>query len=307
MSLEDLVNRIKTDYPISSILTQYMSLKKQGANHVGLCPFHKDSNPSLSVNDNKGMFKCFVCQTGGDAIKFVRDYKHYGFKEALEDICKVVGINFADFETKKIVSPKLDMARKVLSVAEKIYSKTATTGSHKAYTDFVKSRNLDEPTVNNFHIGYSNNQSQITNYLMSLDETQRKFAIDIATEIHLIRRDKNDATKYYDTFRDRIMFPIWDNYGNLSGFSSRRTKEHQKAKYLNSQESFAFNKGNILFGYNKARNEIRNKNSVIICEGHMDLIVLHQFGFVNSVATQGIALSDFGLNTLKAQNKNIYL
>jgi len=251
------------------------------------------------------MFMCFACQTGGDAITFVEKFRQVDFKEAIIEIAKSVGISYENYLANNKRSPRLAMAHKVLNKAMILYQKVAE--KNPQYLDFLAKRGLDENIAKNFSLGLATQNNLISEYLVSIkDSKERELAIATALEIHLIRRDSNEANSYYDTFRSRIMFPIWDGSGHVVGFGGRTFIGH-KAKYLNSQESFCFNKQNILYGLHLARPHIREKNYVILVEGYMDLVALHQHGFKNSIAVMGVAISDQMIATLKNLTSNFYL
>lgn len=289
--------------PISSIVGMFIPLSKKGGNYEGICPFHADTKPSLKVNDSKGLFKCFVCDTGGDAIKFAMLYNNQSYPDAIKDIASKIGVTVEE-EKKGQVNPKLEMAIRVLNSSCKLYRKFAAEVKPSEYTQFLKKRNLNETSVNDFQIGFSPKNNALTNYLNSLPVEQKDKAVASALDIGLI---KDGKWGHYDFFRERVMFPIWDHSGKIRGYSSRAVRDDQVPKYLNSGESFVFNKGSILYGFHLARNEIRNKDSVILVEGNMDVIALHQFGFKNSVGTMGVALSEKSLSQLLHLTHNVFL
>ena len=305
--IEDLKIRIKT-IPISEIIGRYISLSRKGHYHVGLCPFHNDTSPSLQANDQKGMFMCFVDQIGGDAISFVRKKENLSYLDALKDICSRVGISWDEYYTPKEEPPKIQMAKRVLSKAALLFQKVATDNSKEEFTSFVKTRNLSPETIKEFQIGLAPGNNILTSYLESIpNKNERKLALDTALEIGIIRKDKNKVNAYFDTFRDRIMFPIFNSFGDIVGFSGRKTKEHQKGKYINSDQSFIFNKKNILYGYHLAKNSIRDNQSVIMVEGQMDVIALFKNGIRNAVAVMGVGLGEAVLKNLKGLTHNFYL
>lgn len=304
-SIEEVKNQIK-DTPISSVINFYYPITKRGANYEAVCPFHSDTKPSLKINDSKGVYKCFACGAAGDSIKFVQDYKSLEFIDAIKDIAGNLGLQVDEYQ-KKQANPKHEMGLKVLDRAYKYYKKVATQSNPKNFTDFLKRRNLNQDSVENFGLGYAPGNNAFTAYLNSIPNPKDKeFAIKVAKEIGIIR-DSYKGPGQYDFFRDRVVFPIWDHSGNVRGFSSRAVLEHQKPKYLNSGESFIFDKGNILYGFNIAKNHIRQKDSVIVVEGNMDVVVLHQYGFNNSVGTMGVAFSENSARLLANMTHNIYL
>lgn len=304
-SIEEAKNIIK-DTPISGVINFYHSISKKGQNYVGICPFHADTKPSMSVNDQKGLYKCFACGAGGDAIKFVQDLQNLNFIESVKDIAGKLGLVIEE-QHKKKENPKIDMGLRVLSVANKIYKKISNEVSPSTYLNFLKHRNLNESSVENFSIGYAPGNNALIKYLESIkDSKDRDFALNVAKEMGIVREGKDNRGDY-DFFRDRVVFPIWDHFGKVRGFSSRAVLENQKPKYLNSGESFIFDKGNILYGHHIAKSHIREKNQAILVEGNMDTVVMHQFGFNNTVGTMGTAFSENNAKILGNITKNIYL
>lgn len=303
-SIEETKEIIR-DTPISSIISFYHPIKKRGANYQGICPFHGDRNPSLSVNDNIGIYKCFACGAGGDAIKFVMDFSNLEFVEAIKEIGDRLGIQVEERQKKS--TPKFDMGLRVLKAANRLYRKVSKELAPKNYTDFLKQRNLSQESVEHFEISYSPGNNALVSYLSSIkDEKERSFALQTAKEIGLIR-DNQRGSGHYDFYRDRMMFPIWDHSGQVRGFSSRAVLPNQKPKYLNSGESFIFDKGNILYGFNIAKKHIRQQEAVLIAEGQMDVVALHQYGFNYAVGTMGVALSENSARMLANMVKTVYL
>ena len=304
MAFEQLKDRIR-ETPISSIISHYMSLNKKGANLEGLCPFHPDSKPSLKVNDAKGMFKCFVCGAGGDAITFVKDFTKVEFVDALKDIAGKLGLPFEEFQKEKKKNPRVEMAFRVLNASVKLYKKVAAQNP-EPYSAFIEKRKLNEESIEKFQIGYAPGNNSLLKYLESIPPTDIDFAQQTAMDLGMVKYNET-RDSYYDFYRDRVMFPIHDHSGQIRGYSSRAVLPDQNPKYLNSGESFAFDKGAILFGYYFGKNQIRQLDQVIIVEGNMDVIMMHQFGFHHTVGTMGTALSDHSIRLLSHMTKNVFL
>ena len=305
MPIDDLKLQIK-DTPISRIVGHYIPLTRRGSQTLAICPFHQDTKPSLNVNDSKGMFMCFACNTGGDHITFVEKYRNLNFMDSLEEICKIIGLEFSDFKEEKKKNPELEMGRKILNKAIQIYSKIAETST--VFKNFLQQRNISPDTSKAFKLGFAPGNNILSTYLMSIkDERERTLALKVAVGLKIIHHDKIKQGHYFDSFRDRIMFPIFDAYNNPMGFTSRATKENQKPKYLNSSESITFIKKRLLYGANLAKTSIRDKNQILICEGNMDAITLHQKGFTNAVAIMGTAFNSSLVPILKSLSKNIIL
>lgn len=304
MAYEALKERIK-ESPISMVITHYIPLSKKGANLEAICPFHTDTKPSLKVNDAKGMYKCFACGAGGDAITFVKEFKRIEFVDALREISGILGLPFEEHQKEKKRNPKIEMAFRVLNASVKLYKKVATQNP-QPYLDFLSKRKLEAETVEKWQIGYAPGNNSLFSYLDSIPGADGDFARQVSKEIGIIRYNEN-RDSHYDFYRDRVMFPIHDHSGQIRGYSSRAVLPDQIPKYLNSGESFAFDKGSILFGFYFGKNAIRQEDKVIIVEGNMDVIMMHQFGLLQTVGTMGTALSDHSVRLLSNMTKNVYL
>ncbi len=304
---DDLIRQIK-ESPISAVVGQFISLQKSGSTIKGLCPFHPDRKPSLVVNDTKKLFKCFACDVGGDAITFVQKFKHLDFREALRECAKILGLSTDELDRVQNVDPERLLARKILSKAVLIYGKIAADGPHPVFQDFLQARALHPEIAEQFQLGFAPHNSALTHYLESIPhEADRASALQMALKIGLILEDKNHKNRYYDKFRDRIMFPIWDHFGHIQGFTARAIRDEQQPKYLNSNESFVFSKKSLLYGLHFAKPSIRELDQLILCEGNMDAIALFQHGFKQSVAIMGTAMNEFGLSHIRGLTKNIWL
>lgn len=306
-TIDDLIQRIK-DLPVSEVISRYVHTVRKGTQTLAVCPFHDDHSPSLNVNDTRGMWYCFVDRLGGDSIRFVMLYKNLEFINALEDICGKLGWDYSSYVQTKKKSPRFDFGKKILTNSSKLYRKIAETKESKSFQEFLKSRNLDEEIAKEYGLGFAPNQSALFDYLCSIpSDEERSKALAMAQELGLIRPSKFGEKTHYDTFRDRVIFPIWDQFGQVIGYTSRATKEDQKPKYMNSIDSFLFNKSNLLYGLHLAKPYIRDKDSVIVVEGNMDQIALYKFGFKNTVATMGVSIGDAALTRLLSITKNIFL
>lgn len=308
MSLDDLKQKIKDDIPISSVIGNYLAIKRSGTSMVSLCPFHNDSKPSMHINDSRKIYKCFACGAAGDAITFVMKHRNLDYIEALKEICNKQGLHFESYQDEKKSNPKIEMGKKILSRAALLYRKIGGDPNSTPYSEFIKKRGLTEETAQTYSLGFANNKNSLLEYLSSIpNEKDREFAIATAMELTLIRSNPKNPNNHYDTFRDRIIFPIWDHLGQVIGFTSRAIRDDQQPKYMNSKDSFLFNKSNLLYGLHLAKNSIREKDFVILVEGNMDQIALYHFGFTNTVAVMGVALGPQSLERLLTLTKNVYL
>jgi DNA primase len=306
-TLEDLIQRIK-DVPVSEILGRYIHTSRKGSQTTAVCPFHDDHDPSLSINDTRGMWYCFVDRLGGDAIRFVMLYRNLEFKNALEDICGKLGWDYSSYIQAKKISPKVELGKKVLAISAKLYRKIAETKESDAFKDFLSKRKLDEELAKDYQLGFAPDGSALFDYFSSITKTEDKAkALSMAQELGLIKPSKFGDKTHYDTFRSRIIFPIWDQFGQVIGYTSRATQPDQKPKYMNSIDSFLFNKSNLLYGLHLAKPYVRERSSVILVEGNMDQIALYKFGFKNTVACMGVAVGESSLTRLLSLTKNILL
>ncbi len=304
MNLDDLKNRIK-EIPISQVIGQYLTLTRTSNSILAVCPFHDDHRPSLHINDQRNMFKCFVDDIGGDALTFVMKYKNLSFINALEDICDKVGINFEDYVKSPQQSPRDELGKKIMKNAVEIYKKLSLTSSEFAH--FLKDRGLNQELAKKYELGFATKNNTIIQYLMTIkDPESRKKAIQMAEELGLIKKSKS-SKDYYDTFRERIIFPIWDSYGRPIGMTSRSIRENQNPKYMNSKDSFLFNKKSLLYGLHLGKKEILSKNRCFLVEGNMDQIAFAKAHLLESVAIMGIALGDHSLKTIKSLTSTVYL
>ncbi|MCY4644375.1 MAG: DNA primase [Bacteriovoracales bacterium] len=302
----DLLTQIKS-IPASEIIGHYISLKRRGRHHTALCPFHQDKNPSLNVNDSMGIFKCFSCEVGGDVLSFVQKYKNIPFKEAMIDIAEKFNLSTESLKSSKSSHPKYDRALRLNKAALKIFCRCGQSNRYPPFFTFMEKRGLSQDTVTRFALGYAPGDNVLVKYILSLPEEDGKKILQTALEIGLIQRDKKVSEKFYDTFQNRIMFPIKDPWGNPIGFGSRAVLSHQKGKYINSKESFLFNKKNVLYGLHLAKQSIRDKSQAILVEGYMDCLSLAQNGFPNVVAVMGVAAGASSVKTLSRMAKDILL
>lgn len=303
MAYGDLKDRIK-ESPISLVISHYMPLKKSGSSLVGLCPFHPDSKPSMTVTDSKGLFKCFACGAGGDHIRFVMDYKKIEFVEALKECAQVLGLPYDELQKETKKNPRVEMALRVLNASLRLYEKVAASAP-KEFTEFLEKRKLTQESVDKWHLGFAPGNNALFHYLDSIPGADGDFARKIALEIGIVRHNE-DRNSYYDFFRDRVMFPIHDHGGQVRGYTGRAVHGDQKQKYFNSSESFAFDKKSILFGFHFAKTTIRNNDRAILVEGNMDVIMMHQYGFTETIATMGTTLGEHSVKLLTNMTKNIY-
>ena len=285
------VDQIKSRIDILSLVSSYMKLDRAGASWKGKCPFHNEKTPSFFVSPDRGSYYCFGCQASGDIFTFVEQFEGLDFKGALRLLADRAGVTLEVFGsgTKEAQETKSEKEKlyEVMEEATKFFENNLK--NEKSAQEYLKSRGLTDKSIKDFRIGFA-----ILDWRKLYDYLKSKNFTDNEIERAGLAKKPEDVNKaMYDRFRGRIMFPISDSSGRIIAFSGRILVDDGKsAKYLNSPETPIFNKSSVLFGIDKAKESIRKNNFSILVEGQMDLVLSHQAGYKNTVATSGTALSD---------------
>lgn len=293
----DDVELIKEKINIADLISEYLPLKKSGANFKTNCPFHNEKTASFVVSPERGIWHCFGCQKGGDVFTFLIEKEGMEFKEALEYLAKKAGIVLQKSPEKKDFKDRLF---EVNLKAQEFYHFILTKHKlGKTALEYLKKRGLTETSIEDFGIGYApNSWESLTKFLL-----KRGFSV---SEIITSGLGVSSSRGCYDRFRGRITFPLIDGKGNLRGFSGRVLLP-QEPKYINSPQTPIFDKSNFLFGMNLAKGAIREKKQAVLVEGEMDVILSHQAGFKNVVASKGTALTEGQIDLIKKYTDNILL
>lgn len=281
---DELIEEIKNNNDIVDVISQYMVLKRSGRNYFGLCPFHNEKSPSFSVSPDKQIFHCFGCGVGGNVFHFVSKIEGTGFKESVEMLADRAGITLPVLESEG--DNKLqELKSKVYEINKEtayFYHENLYKPSAKLAQEYVKKRKLDNSTLKNFVIGYSGKFDELYKFLK-----QKGFKDEEILASSLV--NKTDKGQFIDRFRNRLMFPIQDVRGRFIAFGGR-VLDDSKPKYINSPENIVYSKGRHLFGlYNAKKGDTKK---IIMVEGYMDAISLHQRGITNAVASLGTALTE---------------
>ncbi len=298
-NLKDLIKEIESKAKIEEIISNSIHLERKGNNYIGLCPFHTDSNPSMSVSPAKGIFKCFSCGAGGNVITFEQNFKGISFIDAVKEISNTLDIDWRKHLSERQVT--IDHELKAIWEVNKEalnFFKYSLSTSEKAMA-YVKNRELTEDAISEFEIAWSDNDSNLINYLV-----KKGFEESIIVKSGLAKLD-DDKVKTY--FINRLMFPINDKNGNIIGFSGRIIKDSKYSKYLNTPETKAFKKGEILYNYHRAKSPASLKKEAILVEGFMDVIAYYKIGLKNVFATMGTAFTNKHALELKKVTNNIIL
>lgn len=285
------IENIKNQIDIVDIVSSYIELKKSGANFKACCPFHSEDTASFTVSPAKQIYHCFGCSNGGDAIKFVMEYEKLSYPEAIEKIATLTNFNL-EYDNNDFQA----LNTSILDAVNNYYQNNLL--SNQNAIQYLYSRGITKESIDKFQIGYASGSNDTINYLRN-----NFFDLNMAKELGIIDSGSNGL---YARFIERITFPIFLQSGKLVGFGGRTISGHN-AKYVNSPATKLFNKSALLFGYNLAKENIFQSKEIIITEGYLDVVMLHQAGFTNSVATLGTALTSQHIPLLKKSDAKIIL
>lgn len=296
---DNKINEIRSSINIVDVIKEYVPLTSKGKNFFGVCPFHEDHAPSMSVSSDKQIYRCFSCGAAGNVFTFIKEYENVSFLEAVSIVAKKAGISFDYVEKKEdTVSSANRNLFSILTDASKFYQNNLFTKSGEAALDYLKKRNFDSAIIKEFEFGLATGNNSLYNFL------NKKGYIDSDIE----KTSLISSEKYaHDIFVNRIMIPIHDLDGHVVGFTGRVFTDNSDPKYLNSKETDIFKKGKILFNYHRAKNYIRNNHELIIVEGNMDALKLYACGIKNVIALMGTALTSDQVNVIKKLRSKVIL
>ncbi len=299
---EEKVSEIRDRSSIQEVVSDYVTLKKTGKNYKGLCPFHSEKTPSFMVNEEKQIFHCFGCGEGGDVFTFLMKVGQFSFPQAVEELAKRYGVQLPSRElsaTQNKEMAKREALFHINQIASEYFHDLLTKRREgEEGRKYLSQRGISQEVIVEHRLGTSTDRwDGLVQYLQ-----EKKVSLELAWELGLIFPKKREG--WYDAFRGRILFPIFDLHQRIVGFGGRVIREGQP-KYLNSPESSIYHKGEVLYGLQVAKRYATEKDCVIIVEGYFDLLTLHQYGLNHSVATLGTALTTQHIRTLKRYTKNL--
>lgn len=292
MITKDSIEQLKDRIDIVEIISSYIDLRKAGTNFSACCPFHNEKTPSFIVSPARNSYHCYGCGVGGDCISFVMEYEHLNFTESVEKIAEMIGftLTYEKHTTNKKQSTLLeDISR--------FYERQLLNNA--PILEYLKSRGISQSSIELFKLGYAPANFETLKFINANNLNKQE-----ALEFGVIGRD---STREYARFSERVIFPIHSNNAKIVGFGGRSLDKNNPAKYINSPQSRIFNKSKLLYGYHIAKDSIFREKRIIICEGYIDVIMLHQAGFKNTVATLGTALTEQHLPLLKKLQAEIIL
>ena len=298
---ENLIEEIRMKNDIVDVISSYVKLQKKGSSYFGLCPFHNEKSPSFSVSPSKQMYYCFGCGAGGNVLTFIMEYENYSFPEALKYLADRVGVELPQQEMSEEMKRQQDLRSRILDInkmAARYYYYQLRSDSGNQAMNYLKGRKLSEETIHKFGLGYSTKYgNDLYRYLKS-----KGISDELLAQSGLMNVDEKKGM--YDKFWNRVIFPIMDVNGRVIGFGGRVMGDG-KPKYLNSPETKVFDKSRNLYGLNIARTS--RKKYMLVCEGYMDVISMHQAGFTNAVASLGTALTSQHASLLKRYTDEVIL
>ena len=298
---DEIIENVRERNDIVDVISSYVKLKRSGSNYVGLCPFHNEKTPSFSVSGNKQMYYCFGCGAGGNVFTFLMEYENFSFVESVKYLAQRANVDLPEEEYSSEVKREADLKTRLLEInrvaANYYYYQLKADQGKKAY-EYLKDRELSDETIKQFGLGYSNIYSDdLYRYLKS-----KGYDDDILYKTGLLTYDEQRGA--HDKFWNRVMFPIMDVHNKVIAFGGRVMGDGMP-KYLNSPETLIFDKSRNLFGLNFARQARTRK--LLLCEGYMDVIALHQAGFTNAVASLGTAFTSQQASLIKRYADEVYL
>ena len=297
-TFEERLN-IKNKVDIVDIVRDYVPLVQKGKNYFGICPFHDDHNPSMSVSPERKMYKCFVCGAGGDVFNFVQNYEKISYNEAVQKVASKIGIDIKLDTNVKKVDDKYIKQYEIYDISNKFYQNNLNTNLGKIARSYLKDRQITEEMIKHFQIGLSFSDNKLSKLLQN-----KGYDDNLLVKSGICVKTNNGI---YDIYRDRIMFPLWDINGKTNGFSGRIYEGNDQSKYINTMETDIFKKGTLLYNYHNAREHVLKDNKIIIVEGFMDVIRLYSIGIYNVVATMGTAVTKEQVNLIRKITNNVIL
>lgn len=284
------IAHIREQADIVEIIGDYIPLTMRGKNYFGVCPFHQDHSPSMSVSREKQMYKCFSCGAAGNVFKFVSEYENISFIEAVAKVAAKIGISLNISASYKPVS-KFAKEYEIMNLATLFYQNNLNTEFGLTAREYLHDRGITDEMIQEFQIGLSFQGNQLRDFLEKKGILKTKML-----ELGLVNQKNQE---YNDVFNERILFPIQDASGQVVAYTGRVYEKDKIPKYLNSRETFLFRKGNILFNYHRAKEAIRLLKNVVLVEGNMDAIRMYVCGFKNTIALMGTSMTKEQIELLK--------
>ena len=298
------VNKIRSNADIVRVVSSYLPLQQKGRNYVAVCPFHNDSNPSLTVSQEKQIYKCFSCNASGNVFTFVQEYEKIGFLEAVKKVCELTNQRVEGFEKvikKNEVPKEKQVLYNLLNDLGNFYSYNLKNSSNKEAYEYIKNRGLEDKYLDEYRVGYAPYESEKTIKFLKAKGYSNDDILNSGVGI-----EANGTI--YDRYNGRLVFPLFDTYNRIIGFSARKLPSSKdEAKYVNTTETPLFHKSNVLYNYYQAEKISRKIGFCYVLEGFMDVLALVRSGIPNAIAIMGTALTNEHIELLKKLNCEIRL
>ena len=296
---QEQLNTIRTSVDIVDVISKYIPLEHKGSNFWGVCPFHQDTNPSLCVSPEKQIFTCFVCHKTGNSFEFIKEYEHVSFIEAVKKVADMANIEL-DVNIRSNEKLTNSNLYKIYEDTEHIYQNNINNALGKEAREYLYKRDINDDIIKEFGIGLSLKSRDV----LVKSFANKKYSIKDLIDSGLVIKNEYGMV---DIYTNRIMFPLWDLNGRIVGYSGRIYDTTEGSKYINSKETAIFKKGELLYNYHRSKDICRNKNTVIVMEGFMDVIASYKVGVDNTVAMMGTAVTKYQANLIKRMADNIIL
>ncbi len=299
---DEIVNDILKNANIVEVIEHFIPVIKKGSSYSAVCPFHADTHPSLNINPNKQIFKCFACGTGGNAFTFVQKFEHLSFVDSVKKVADIIGYKNLEYETPTYKDNSVTKYLDALNDIASLYHYMLATEAGSKAREYLLKRNIDEDMQEYFNLGYSLEDSS----LMIKNIRAKGYNIDLLDQIGITSRE---SSSFSDRFHGRVLFPIHNEHGDVIGFSGRliEKKSDEDAKYINSMASVVFDKSSTLYNLFKAKESSKQEGFCYVVEGFMDVFALYKIGIKSSVALMGTAFTENHAQVLKRMNVEIRL
>lgn len=296
----EVINNIRSSVDIVDIVSSYLPLTKRGKNYFGVCPFHNDKNPSMSVSSERQIYTCFSCGATGNVFNFVMEYENVSFLEAVKIVANKAGIDVNIGQVKSTINNNNSDLYEIYEISQKFYQNNINTVDGKKAKEYLLKRDITDDIIKEFGIGLSlKKKDLLTNILF-----KKNYSHDSLLKSGLVVKNEYG---YNDIYYNRIMFPLWDLNGRIVGYSGRIYEGEDTSKYINTRETEIFKKGEILYNYHRAKDECRQKQVVIVMEGFMDVIRAYTIGVKNVVAAMGTAVTKNQAMLIKKMAREVIL
>lgn len=298
---QEVIKDILNKADIVQVISAYINVIKKGNGYVSVCPFHDDHNPSMQINPKLQIFRCFSCGTGGNVFTFVEKYEHVGFLDAVKKVAEIINYSSPLLQVQeRIIDDKTKSLLKVNLDASNFYHYVLSTNAGIKGKEYFSKRNISQDMIDYFSLGFAPENGQFTIKQLRSKNNEVNVLEEVGILIH-------EGSEFTDRFKNRVIFTLFNEYGEVIGFSGRRIEDNDEAKYVNSPASKIFNKSNVLYNYQNAKNEALKENCCYVVEGFMDVFSLYRCNIKSVVALMGTAFTSLHAKQLKKLNVELRL